>query len=269
MNCKAVQRHLLRAEEPARPPAAVAAHLTGCPACRAWHERLVRIERAVPRLPVPASSARVDLIRDVLYSPAFAPPVVPAANGHKHDVVHGWQRKERGLRKVAFAFALAAGLLLCAVGLVIWQVQQTRLTHTRARPVTLAEELARWEPRLANARTPRERVELLAGVTDKLRGEAKRLARAGSADELKGVAQLYDRAVREELLRQAEAVPAEERAGLLAPVVRQLTDAESEATRLASAEDTPEAAREHLRVVASAARDGRDQLRGLLKQGVS
>src|SRR5262245_48656086 len=65
MNCNNVQQRLLASTDPARVPASVQPHLTECAACRDWHARLVRIEHAVPLVPVaaPRPSAKADLIR--------------------------------------------------------------------------------------------------------------------------------------------------------------------------------------------------------------
>ena len=66
MNCTTIQRRLLAAEQPDRPAAEVKSHLAECPACRAWHRRLVQLERHIPLLPVPPSEGKAELLHHLL-----------------------------------------------------------------------------------------------------------------------------------------------------------------------------------------------------------
>ena len=62
MNCDVSQRRLLALPEPADPPPALREHLEVCPHCQEMQRRLVQVERNVPLLPVPASTARADFL---------------------------------------------------------------------------------------------------------------------------------------------------------------------------------------------------------------
>ena len=63
MNCSNVQRRLLAQAEPAEPSDALQAHLETCPLCQEWQRRLTQIDRHVPMLPVPRSSARAEFVQ--------------------------------------------------------------------------------------------------------------------------------------------------------------------------------------------------------------
>src|SRR5262249_3445718 len=98
MKCKVVRHHLLASERPTRPPAMVADHLAECSHCRDWHRQLVRMERLVPELPVPPSSAKANCLFAVLHADTF---------GRNGAGEVEWRRRERALRKVAITFAMA------------------------------------------------------------------------------------------------------------------------------------------------------------------
>src|SRR5262249_54440709 len=109
VNCEMVHRRLLTLEEPERLPADLNDHLAVCAACRSWHEHLVAVEREVPFLPVPPPERRTSFLRTLSEKlPARSRPRLfrPSLNG----------QRERGQRKVAIAVALAASLLVLALG---------------------------------------------------------------------------------------------------------------------------------------------------------
>ena len=76
MNCKEILRVLLAAEHPDRPSADVRKHLSRCPSCRTWHRRLVRLERHIPQIPVPATDARERLLARLREAPVETIPLV-------------------------------------------------------------------------------------------------------------------------------------------------------------------------------------------------
>src|SRR5262245_11069076 len=100
MNCDLLRSRLLASPHPERPPADLRAHLTACASCRQWQRRLVRLERQIPRLPVPPSRTKDEVVRRILTAPRRTPATL-----------------ERGLQKLSLATALAAALALFAVGL--------------------------------------------------------------------------------------------------------------------------------------------------------
>src|SRR4051794_32252883 len=118
MNCAAIQRSLLSCERPEQPPLEVCRHLVGCDACRDCQRRLVEVEQQLPLLPVPPSTGREAFVARVRAGE------VPVAG--RSGVLPLWlQRsrpplKERGLKKLALAFALAAALSAFALGWWAW-----------------------------------------------------------------------------------------------------------------------------------------------------
>jgi hypothetical protein len=62
MNCNRLRKWLSEAEEPAKLPPAMEAHLNACTECQAWQRRLARLESAVRQLPLPRTRARVEFL---------------------------------------------------------------------------------------------------------------------------------------------------------------------------------------------------------------
>ena len=240
MNCHALRRRLLAAERPDRADPDAARHL----------------ERQVPLLPVPpADGAREALKRRLLEAaPAPEPPVI------RPFLPPPPTPRERALRKLAVAVALVAALLLLAVGIALLPRPTTPAPRTDTE---LAERQARRDQRLAAARTPRERVEVLADIADELRQEALTLSPAERSQKLRVISRFYGEVVRVDLPAYADRLPAQERATVIGPVADRLARAESdlyqEAERQRAGPDDP------LRELAVAARDGHDRLRGLLR----
>jgi hypothetical protein len=263
MNCDTAQRRLLGSERPDEPPPEVEAHLADCGACRAWQQRLAEVERLLPLLPVPASAARGELVQRVLSGPlpppaepAPAPPVLPLLSRPSLPTA---PPKERGLRKLAVAFALAAALVVLAVGTSLWRDEAPGLLPA-LDPVALhREERGRL---LREAGAPREQVNLLARMVRELHAEVRE--HAEDADRLALAARVYAEVVGQDLLAPARAVPAAERAEALAEVANSLSLAESEMERLAAAAPS-ERQRVPLRELAASARDGDRRLRALIR----
>jgi hypothetical protein len=122
----------------------------------------------------------------------------------------------------------------------------------------------RRDLRLRSATIPRERVQALAGLADEVLSQAR--DPTGDPRHLADLARFYDQLVRSDLLEHASALPAEERAAVLGPLVKQLERHESDASRheasLLRKHAPAEAA--SLRVMAAAARNGNLRLRALL-----
>jgi hypothetical protein len=261
MNCSVLQRRLLELEQPDRPPPEVRAHLAACAVCRRWQRRLVQIEQRVPLIPVPTSSAKSALMRRVLAEPAAAAKEPNSANGQKlRPFIHGGQPRHRAPQKIALATALAAGLLLFAVGFGALQQSQKE----PARPPfsqSLTARLVQHDLKLAAATKPSERVKVLANLAEELHTESNALARTASADDLKALSQLYKRVVGEGLVNQATKVSPGERLQVLDPIIHQLEDTANDALELAKTV-SPAAATE-LQDIAKAADAAKGQLRNL------
>jgi hypothetical protein len=240
MKCSTFQTFLLAIENPDRPPAEVQAHLAGCAACQEWQHQLLHVERHVRDLPVPRSAARGDLVRKVLAEPALP---IPGRRGSK----------DRGLRKLSVAVSLAAALLLLALGLWVWRHEPGRRPTAGQGPYALVGDLMKPTLSMAVGATPINRIEALAQVAGGLHGETRLLARANAPEELRVLARLYDRVLREITGRHLNELPAAEHERVLPPIAGRLSWAELEAERLAK--EVPEASAGPLRDIAASARD--------------
>jgi hypothetical protein len=156
----------------------------------------------------------------------------------------------------------AAAAVLVACGILLG------LALTRREPAAVEAPLAEQDlvvrlvdcdARLAETNSPSQRVQTLAEVADALRRESDALRRAdGSADELREVARLYARVVREGLVARARTLPRDERRQVLDPIVNRLARAEREARQQAARAAHASAP---LLQIADAARDGAHALR--------
>jgi hypothetical protein len=130
-------------------------------------------------------------------------------------------------------------------------------------PDPLVAKLLEHDLRLAAAKTPGERLKVLADMAGVLHAETQKLARAADAEDLNVLAKEYRRVVRDGVAARARDVPVEQRRDVLRPVAEHLADASRSAERLARM--VPKAA-EPLHLIASAASDGQGQLHSLLKE---
>ncbi len=263
MNCETCQRRLLATEDPATPATEVQAHLADCSACQRWQRQLLRIERHVPLVPVPASRAKNRFLNKFLIleapepatvspPPTVPPPAVP------------WWRRPLAVRFVRAAAIVISSGLLCGYLLV-------RRGPTPDTPVAVAPEadqdlvarLVDCDVNLAAANTARKRVETLTDVADALVREAHALRRANGGEvELREVAQLHAKVIREGIVAHANTVPAAERRQVLGRIASRLARSEREARQVAG-RNAPASA--PLLQIAEAARDGDRQLRELIE----
>jgi hypothetical protein len=244
MNCTTVRQHLLASERPDRPVPVLAAHLAGCPVCRSWHRRLVRLEQDIPHLPVPPSSPPAALLERVLHGPPpgqlIAPTYTLRANP---DAV-----REGGRQKLALAFAMAASLVVFALGWWAWPRQEA-VQPISPRLVRYLQDRNIYQEK---ARTPQERVVRLADLADKYMKEAS--GNKTRPEQLADLAFCFEQLGRN-LLEYAEEVPDTDRAVLLRVSAR-LSQLESTATQLAVEWETGHrASARSLRQIAAVARD--------------
>jgi hypothetical protein len=272
MNCDVCQRRLLAATNPAAPSRSVRRHLAGCVACCAFQQRLLRIEHNIPALPVPPGRGKKRFLARFLGKPEPAPQPTPSITP---TLPLPWWRR-RGLVRVAGSVA-AAVLIGCGVYLGVWLAQSVPVP----RPV---EPVAKGEPpipdqdlvgrllecdlRLAEAGTPRQRVETLAELADVLHRESRAVCQGGGARELQTLARLYERVIEQGVVPRAKEMPAgKERLEALKPIVAQLAQAEREARQLAerSAQKSAPTSGPLLQI-AAAAKTADRQLRGLMEE---
>jgi hypothetical protein len=137
--------------------------------------------------------------------------------------------KERGLRKLSLAFALAASLLVFALAWWSWP------HNPIPQPDPLRIEQAKLELRLNDSLrldTPRDRVLRLAKLAEEVHGEARALVE--HSERLEQSARFYSRVVGEHLIEQARQLSPEDRPIVLKEIAERLTKMESEASRFAS-----------------------------------
>ena len=148
-------------------------------------------------------------------------------------------------------------------------MMQTAIEHHRAGRFAEAES----SYRLVLARAPEHADALnllgvLAGqggrpdIADRLRGEWELQARSSSGESLAAVADHYERVVRGGLLKDAVALPPEQRQAILPGLAGRLEEAARVADQLAR--DQPAERAAPLLQIAAAARDGNQGLLGLL-----
>ena len=273
MNCTVVQRRLLAAEQPDFPTAEIKSHLAQCPACRAWQRRLVQIERHIPLVPVPPSTAKEEFIGRILGTiPNAAPqpavlehsPIAERPAVWRSPLVPG--PKERGRQKLSLAFSLAATLLLFA--LVWWAWPHTPPAPPFAlHPTPQQLDQKKLEDRLAkvlHVETAQERLVKLADLAEEVHGEAREMV--DNAERLDQWARFYVRVVSENLMEQARRLPQADRPAVLEKIADRLKETESEATRLATQlkvrSPRSSASFDH---IAFAARKGQQDLRELMR----
>jgi hypothetical protein len=262
VNCTVLQRRLLSCEQPDQPDADLKSHLARCPSCLAWHRSLVRMERSIYLLSVPPSTAKEEFVQRFLSSRSPRPPIADPSTLWRTTLSSG--PKERGLRKVAVAFALAASLLVFALAWWSWpHPPYAKPDLVRLEQVRLQ---ARLEERLANSLqrdTPKERVLRLAKLAEEVHGEARELV--DHSERLKQWAEFYTRVVGEHLLEQARQLPPEDRLAVVESVSLSLRETESRASRFASQlQDSAPHSAASFRRIALASRKGEQDLRALM-----
>ena len=130
---------------------------------------------------------------------------------------------------------------------------------------TLVDILMASNLELAEAETPRDRVEELAKIARALHGQTAKLVRAGAAKEMERLAALYGRVIREGVVPRAKSLPAKERQAALENIAGELARVGQEAEDMARSANPATA--EPLRAISAAARAGDAQLRSLMGEG--
>lgn len=243
MNCAPVRQQLLASERPDRPGPVLSRHLRACDSCRAWLRRLVKLERQLPSIPVEVPPVPAALFEALEPAGPLVRPFLPSRP----------DRREGGRRKVALASALAAALLLFAIGWWAWP-------HLQSDPAapSLAGYAARRDAHLAKALTAPQRVQALGALA----GELLKDARDAAPADVERLALHLDQLLAIDLPRQARALSLGERGAVLRPVLERLGGMESEASRLAAAR-TGKTAAAYARMALSA-READRRLRAML-----
>jgi hypothetical protein len=225
---------------------------------------LTEIEARIPHLPVPSStSAKARLLKQVREAPLVPPSLRVVA-----PALPLTPPKERGLRKAAVAVALAAAVVMFAIGLSLWP-RHPPAGQTGSPPERATVDPKKWrealrDERVARAPTPQQKVEVLVAFADELLHEARNPDALPPAEQLEVLASVYEDTVRKELMRHAQAIfPAEQRA-FLPRIASELGRTESEFSRIAAS--APADTAKHLRRIASIAHEGDLQLREIARK---
>jgi hypothetical protein len=168
--------------------------------------------------------------------------------------------------------ALAAGLLAASLMLVtfvslFWGLEKAGRNPGRAAAFQTDPLLAKLfdnDMRLATARTPRARLEILADMADDLQTHARSSASVVSAEQLGKLVALYERLLDDGVVPAAMRIPFDERQQVLTPIARRLERIGSES--LAMTHDLPEESSRVLHVIASSSRRVDDELRALARE---
>jgi hypothetical protein len=263
MTCDTCQRRLLATERPDAPRSSLRRHLAGCPACRAYQRQLLRIERHVPLLPIPSSRGKKRLLAQLLARTNAAPAPKTAPAPATLPLPSRWQSPRLRLAAAAAAVFLMAcgvylGILLSGGG----NRNDDQVTRPAPNKQPLIDHVVDCDVRLAEADTPRKRVETLAELADALHRETHTLTPTAPAKDLQDLASMYEQVIRDGVVPRARTLPAKERREVLDPIRAQLARAERDAQRLA--EKASSAA--PLLQIAAAAQKGDQQLRALMEE---
>jgi hypothetical protein len=272
MNCRDVTRWLL-AGETAATPDAVKQHLVGCRGCRRRARRRLRLDQAVAALPCPPDNpaARARILEKIAASAAPRPAVQAAAPRlavpTRATVAPPLPTRLAIPRRRWRGWLARAALLLVVLGGTTWAVVRLSESEPEEQPLRastadgerLLSKLIEDHVQLAEGQPPEKRALILVEMAADLRGESFRLAQAHADAELPAVAELYERVVRDGLVKRAKHLPAAQRQALRS----ELRQTQFDASRLA-ASASPRAA-EALRQVAATARQAEQELAGILE----
>lgn len=258
MNCEAVQNRLLAVSEPKRAGSEVRTHLDGCTDCRTFAARLARVEGLLPQIPVPPTNAarKAAFLQSILTAPVAEPARTP--------VRVAWYAETRWIATIAAALLLAGGIWVATAG-----KKPNAPTEVALRHDLLHKEVDRFVA-LSKAASPSERLAIWTAVATDLRAETRDVYRVAPEEDIRALGRMFDKAVREGVVKQAKllpaTLPAAERQKVLADATATLTAAESEAALLSA--EAPPQAQPVLQNIVKTARTAKAELDDLAKGGV-
>jgi hypothetical protein len=173
--------------------------------------------------------------------------------------------KERALRKLAIAIAVAASLAIFAIGLWAMRVKGPE------KPNEVAELRKKLDTRITYAETSRDKAEIVVEVADEVRTRVRDLSKQKVVDskQLADLAKLYRELVSEDLQTQARALALDikdsnQRQEARAGLTKRLQEAASQCDQDALKDLRPEV-QQSLREIAAAARDADTMINQILK----
>jgi hypothetical protein len=271
MNCQAIQNKILTLPDPRVIPDALRDHVAGCADCRVWAKQAARLESLLENLPVPPApgNKKAEMIDDLTGGNlAFPRPLsVPARESLSGSILKFLDENRMVIG------GLAAAILVVLGGWLL-----TRSGNTPGPTIAAASEdpflkkMVRWDVALAKAETPKRRLEILGSMADGLSTQTRSLARVANGDELRDLARLYDKVVRDGMVKQADKMSVAtltiseraERKQQLDAIAALLADTANQAEKMT---DVPQDAKPALQKIAKSAREAEEKLRKLANEG--
>jgi hypothetical protein len=273
MNCDTARNRILGLPDPAAVPAPLSAHLDDCPACRAWHQLLTRVDGAIAATAPPASSGRAKrkLIEQFRGAAAATAQPAPKARPPRPAPVSvptvqpATAKPSIGERLARLwpASVVAAAVL---VGVLVWasfRGKSETMTVAAPRPDPFLEKVVLAKVKLDTAPDAAARLAVLDSLGADIHGEARTLSMVTPGAEMDSLARLYEQVVTDGLVEQARGLDANEKRTKLPLYVEHLRNAEQEANQWAA--EAPPGSDRPLREIAKAAARGRTELSRMLQ----
>jgi hypothetical protein len=196
--CESIRNRLLAEADPLRVPADLKPHVTECAGCRAFLARYRALALDLKALPAPDSELKKLEFTQMLESDG------PIIRSIPSTLAHSWFSPQAIFARVAKPLLATAAAV--AVGLGVWSVIPGK------RPVTVPEyarhellgKLVKHNATLAQKGEPDVRLRTLAAIARDLETETARVALAANFDDLDTLATLYDKVVKDGLVKQAD-----------------------------------------------------------------
>ena len=263
MNCQTIQTKILALADPRLIPDPLREHVAGRRACQGWAKQAARLEALLEQLPAPAAPAdkKAALVGHLTRGePIITRPLAMPAQPRE-------SRLFVFLRENAALVGGLAAAVLIAVG--IWSIipRGPKPEMTQSVPDDpFLKKMVQRDLALAKADSPAKRLQVLGGMAEDLSTQARNLARIASSEELRDLANWYDKVVKDAIVKQAETLhgatltPSEARARgeTLGTLSRQLGETADETDKLLGA--VPPEAKPALQKIADSARDGQKKL---------
>jgi hypothetical protein len=273
MNCETVRNRVMALPDPGTLPGPLAAHLSGCAACEAWHRLLVRVEATVAATAPAAGAARAkrQLVaqfrepapaapKPATKTPAKAKFVRPAGT-----VVPAPERQSVGER---LARLWPAGLVAAALlaGVLVWSSLRGKPDGpivAALPPDPFLERVVTAKVRLDSAPDAAGRLAALDVLERTIHEEATTLSKVTPGADMDALARMYEQVVTGGMVEQARLMSDDEKKAKLPSYKNRLVDAEQVANRMAA--EAPPGADRPLKEIARAAEKGRIELARMIQ----
>ena len=273
MNCHTVQNKILSLTDPRVLPMAIGAHLAGCAACQVWAKQAAKLEAILEQLPVPAApgNKKAEMVEDLAGNTlVISRPLNHASRASLSGSVLKFLHQNSTV-----VGGLAAAVLVVLGGW--WLLFSPGDKPVTARPEPerdpFLEKMVQRYISLAKAETPAKRLQVYGEMADDLAIQERTLARVVNSDGLMDMAQLFDKVVKDGMVKQAKKLPfatldlneREDRKKQLETLAGRLNEVAKQLETLKG--EVPPDAKPALQKIADSARDGEKELRTLSTAG--